>query len=298
MNSAPGKDSRSLYRLFYRFFYISSFLVLIYFLYSGFSFYSTPYGKRPRHEAYRDLRPAGNIGHALAIIGSAMMLFMLFYSVRKRTKIFGKFGKLSDWLDIHIYFGIIGPLLVVLHTSFKVQGLVAVSFWSMIAVALSGVFGRYLYQQIPRDIGGEQLSTLELDKLKNELTEQLTREIQLDKSPLERLEKELSASVHEAYGPVKSLWLLIAGDILNPFKRRKLKAKFKTEFNLPFHLYERVFNIFWERALLNRRIAFLNQVQTLFYYWHVFHKPFAIIMYLVMLIHVTVAVWLGYVWIF
>jgi hypothetical protein len=36
----------------------------------------------------------------------------------------------------------------------------------------------------------------------------------------------------------------------------------------------------------------------LFHYWHVFHKPFAFIMYIIMLIHIGIALWLGYRWIF
>ena len=37
--------------------------------------------------------------------------------------------------------GICGPLFIILHSSFKVGGLVALSFWSMIAVAVSGIAG-------------------------------------------------------------------------------------------------------------------------------------------------------------
>ena len=50
--------------------------------------------------------------------------------------------------------------------------------------------------------------------------------------------------------------------------------------------------------LLQQRILVLNRVQRLFHYWHVFHKPFAILMYVIMFVHVGVAVWLGYTWIF
>ena len=270
----------------------------MYLAYSGFSFYSTPYDKRPRHEDYRILKPAGDEGHAFGIIGSLMMLFMLLYSLRKRTKIFGKFGSLADWLDIHIYFGIIGPLLVMLHTSFKVQGLVAVSFWSMVAVALSGVLGRYLYQQIPRDITGEQLSTRDLDELKNELTERLKSETRLDKTQVENLEIDLAAKVSQDSGLAMSLWSLVSDDLLRPLKIKRLKHKYSAQLNLPPDLRNQIFRIFLDKALLNRKIALLNRIQTLFHYWHVFHKPFAIIMYLIMIVHVVVAVWLGYVWIF
>jgi hypothetical protein len=34
----------------------------------------------------------------------------------------------------------------------------------------------------------------------------------------------------------------------------------------------------------------------LFHYWHVLHKPFALVMYLFMAVHVAVAVMTGYAW--
>ena len=64
---------------------IVSAIVIILILADGFGFYTTPYQQRPRHEDYRWLRPAGDFGHGAGIIGTLMMLFMLLYSVRKRT---------------------------------------------------------------------------------------------------------------------------------------------------------------------------------------------------------------------
>ena len=40
------------------------------------------------------------------------------------------------------------------------------------------------------------------------------------------------------------------------------------------------------------------EIHQLFHYWHVFHKPFALIMYIVMVIHVTLTTIFGYTWIF
>ena len=37
----------------------------------------------------------------------------------------------------------------------------------------------------------------------------------------------------------------------------------------------------------------LNRRQ-MFYYWHVLHKPFAIVMYVFMFVHILVAVFTGY----
>ncbi|MBN2009685.1 hypothetical protein JW960_10110 [candidate division KSB1 bacterium] len=67
--------------------YVLSSLGFIYYLYHGWDYYSTGFAERPRHEAYRLLKPGGNFGHGFGIVGSAMMLVMLLYSLRKRTPV-------------------------------------------------------------------------------------------------------------------------------------------------------------------------------------------------------------------
>jgi len=47
-----------------------------------------------------------------------------------------------------------------------------------------------------------------------------------------------------------------------------------------------------------RRIAFLRTSQKLFHWWHIFHLPFAISMFVIMVIHVIVTIIFGYKWIF
>ena len=104
--------------------YVVTLGLLVWFFVEGHSYYVTPYAERPHHEGYRMYRPAGSIGLAYGIAGSAMMILMLIYSIRKRTRLLGRTFPLRHLLDFHIYLGVVGPLLIVLHTSFKVQGLV------------------------------------------------------------------------------------------------------------------------------------------------------------------------------
>ena len=159
--------------------YAISLSLFLYFLISGTDFYLTQFQERPHHPDYRILRPAGFKGHAFGIIGTLMMIFMLLYSIRKRVRRIQNLGNRSNWLKIHIYFGIMGPLLIILHSSFKVQGLIAISFWSMIAVALSGLLGRYLYIQIPRTIAGKEIDFKELEEMNQNLAQEIFTKFQL-----------------------------------------------------------------------------------------------------------------------
>ncbi len=291
------KRSPDGFKLFLKALYVVSFLAYGYLVYYGLDYYRTAYRERPRHEQYRTLRPAGDVGHGYGIIGSAMMLFMLLYSVRKRTRLLGRWGSLNRWLDIHIYFGIMGPLLVILHSAFKVNGLIAVSFWSMIAVALSGVLGRYLYLQIPRNRLGDVLSLKEARALDKKLTSLLMEELHLHEDQLLALQERIIPPIDPESSLINLLFHMIMQDLLRPFHLRRLKRVYHRELGLDGELLKLVVAQTYQKSVLERRIAALNRVQQLFHYWHVFHKPFAIIMYLIMLVHVGISIWLGYTWI-
>ena len=52
-----------------------------------------------------------------------------------------------------------------------------------------------------------------------------------------------------------------------------------------------------QKAQVHRRILLWDRVHELFHYWHVLHKPFAVVMYLFMIVHVAVALVTGYGWV-
>jgi hypothetical protein len=285
-------------RIFFAVLYIVGFIVFINFLYNGSSFYLTPFKDRPHSEEYRDLRPAGIAGHGYGVIGSAMMILMMSYSLRKRVKIFRRWGMLSRWLDAHIYFGIMGPLLVVLHTAFKVQGLVAVSFWSMVAVAGSGIFGRYLYLQIPRNIQGDELDIKELEASNSQYTDQLQKEYNLSTETISSLEERESLKIPGNAGTIRVLVTVLANDVIRPFRFRRRQKEYGDLKHIPKIERKNIIRITHRKSLLARRVLLLNHMQRLFHYWHVVHKPFALIMYCIMVVHIVVAVWTGYKWVF
>lgn len=277
--------------------YLLTFALLAWLFAEGYSYYATPLTDRPHHEGYRLYRSAGTAGLAYGIAGSAMMILMLIYSIRKRTRWLGRSIPLRYLLDFHIYLGVIGPLLIVLHTSFKVQGLVAVSFWSMVAVAVSGYFGRYLYSQIPRNMMGNELTLQDIERTSTEMTEDIRRRFALDDAMLIRVDQLFASKlIHRHKGALASVVSLMFDDLLRPLLRRRLRRKLTAIVVLPGRQGGEFFEMSFRRAILRRRVALLAQVQMLFHYWHVIHKPFAIVMYIIMAIHIGVALWTGYGW--
>ncbi len=292
------EKKRDLFKVFLAVLYIISLTVYGYFVFEGLQFYRTPYSERPYHIDYRILRPAGFLGHGFGILGSAMMLLMLLYSVRKRTKLFGEWGSLNRWLDIHIYFGIMGPLFIILHTAFKVQGLVAVSFWSMIAVATSGIVGRYLYLQIPRNRLGEELNLKDIQEMNDRFSRELQEELKLPEHQLLKMQEFSAAQININQNVFLLLISMFFQDLMAPLERVRLKWRYTRDFHLSGTHLQHVVVLTQRKIKLQRRILALEKVEQLFHYWHVFHKPFAFIMYFIMIVHVGIAVWLGYTWVF
>lgn len=90
---------------------------------NGFGYYTTPLPQRPFLPEYRTMKPSGNYSHGLGIVGAAMITIgVAMYSTRKRVRSLWNLGKLSRLLEIHIFLCLLGPILVVYHTTFKAGG--------------------------------------------------------------------------------------------------------------------------------------------------------------------------------
>jgi hypothetical protein len=149
--------------------------------YIGFSYYRLGIEDRFFHSNQEILKPSGVLGHGLGIIGSALMIIgVSVYMVRKRFRALIRLGILKHWLEFHIFLCTLGPILVLFHTSFKFGGVVAISFWSMVAVFLSGIIGRFIYIQIPRTIEGRELSLNEVRAMKSNIGDSIQKLVALD----------------------------------------------------------------------------------------------------------------------
>jgi len=264
----------------------------------GGSYYGASEVDRPHHPLHEAWKPSGLIGHGIGIIGSLLMLILLLYSVRKRFRFMQNRGHIRYWLNYHIWMGITGPILVLFHTTFKFGGLVAVSFWSMVAVALSGVFGRYLYMQIPRSLSGNELSAAELEQQEHEFSNRLWEELKGKEEWIDRLAEAYGARRAAQLSGVESVIFLLFRDLTMPFRFAKVKQILRQSLDLTSGEVRQIAKVARKRAQLERRIAFLKTAHSLLHHWHIFHRPFAVVMLIIMLVHVAVTIVFGYRWIF
>ena len=259
-------------------------------LFIGYDYYTIPLEERHFHALNKSFKSSGLVGHGLGIVGSFLIVFGVFsYMFRKRFRIFSRIGVLKHWLEFHIFLCTLGPFLILFHTTFKFGGIVAVSFWSMVAVFLSGILGRYIYLQIPHSIEGKELTLSEIEEQKLEMNKQLRRTVTLDESIYEMKDKFPEKAINQL-----SFWerrRTERGII------KKLKLELKKQ-QIPADKAFEIVQIFKNRFGLKKKIERLVTMQKLFAYWHVAHLPFALIMLVVMIIHVVVAITFGYKWIF
>lgn len=105
---------------------------------------------------WQKMKGGSTIGYSLGIIGTALVVISQFYSLRKREMAIQK-GSIKTWLKLHAYFGLLGPLLVLLHAGLPFEfkfaelfnaGTAGLSTYLMIIVVVSGFIGRYLYRLV------------------------------------------------------------------------------------------------------------------------------------------------------
>ncbi len=288
------KESRG-FKIFLRWLYLFALVGYGYYLVLSLDYYWTPTDERVYHDQHLELRPAGEWGLRLGICGFVMLFAVLLYSLRKRTRIFNKWGTIQQWLDVHIFLGTMGPLLVLLHASFKASDLIAIGFWSMILVVITGVFGRYFYLLVPRTPQGEELNFNEIEEIEARDYALLQRKLDLERWRLVQLDDLINDRVNKEAGMVRSLISMALNDLLFPYRIYQLKTACAEELLITEPHIRRVVQFAWREIRLKHRILALNRTRQMLHYWLVLHKSFAAVLYLLVLIHVGVASYLGYI---
>lgn len=255
--------------------------------------------ERPFHPRYDSLKPSGFESHGFGIVGTAMIITgVVMYSTRKRVKFFSRIGKIKNVLEFHIFLCLVGPMLVMYHTTFKFGGIVAVSFWSMMAVVASGIVGRYLYVQIPKGIHGNELTMKELEQESTAQIVMLETEYGLAPHIIQSIDAlAVSRKPLEQMTTMEMLTYLFISDITRRKQVKKIRNYLRRQ-NVDSHFIKKIAQISSHHIVLKRRIAFLEKLQHLFHYWHIVHLPFSIIMFVILIVHVGVAVAFGYTWVF
>ena len=305
--AAPAKiqndpESRHRTQLFWG--YVIFTAVLLALAAYGFDYYRLDPVLRPLSEKHAVLKPSGSIGLKLGYVGLAMFFTIFLYPIRRRWMWLSQKGNSKHWLNFHMLLGVMAPFVIAFHSAFKFSGFAGMAFWIMVAVAVSGVIGRYVYGQIPRSISAAEISMTELQIQHTNLGQRLAQQKILPAADMRFL---LRLPRPER---VARMWLgtaivyMIALDITRPLRVARLRrhaltfgGKLRTIAGL-----RRTGNwdLEWaiaaarDQAKLSKRILFLSRARDIFQLWHVIHRPFSYSFAVLAVMHIVVVSLLGF----
>lgn len=270
----------------------------------GFDYYTLSAGARPFSPKHTLLRPSGSIGIKLGIVGVGMFFLIYFYYFRKRWGWLASIGSTTHWLDFHIVLGVTAPIVIAFHAAFKFRGIAGMAFWIMVAVALSGIVGRYIYALIPRRLNAAELTWQELQETQLALTHQMASQKLFTTGALVAAFHIPDVEMVRHKSAMGALLWMFTLDLARPFRIAALRRRVLGFGGIVLSLggllrstnseLEHVVAIVRRQATLSLRMVFLSRMQQVFQLWHVIHRPFSYAFVVLAILHIATAMWFGY----
>jgi hypothetical protein len=270
----------------------------------GYDYYILSAAQRPFSPKHDALRPSGTIGVKLGMLGVLMFFLIYLYPLRKKWGWLGRQGNSRHWLDFHIVLGTAAPVIIAFHSSFKFGNIAGMAFWSMLAVTLSGFVGRYLYAQIPRSLNAAELSMKEMQDREEALRKELAEQKATFGFCVDALYQLPSSAEVARRSLGTSLLSMFLIDFKRPFKTSLVRLQ-QAGFG-PWLLslcgllptrdlgFERAIRVAQRQASLSKHVLFLSRTQRVFQLWHVVHRPFSYAFAILALLHIVIALFMGY----
>lgn len=229
-------------------------------------------------------------GHSLGVLGFILMLMTeTLYSLRKRTRS-ARWGRMATWLKFHIYTGLVGPYMVLLHTSWKFQGLAGVVMLLTVIVVISGFIGRYIYTAVPRTVDGVEVEAEVLQREIEAAEAELQRWLAQRPEATQRIARrliELSEIPTEGVSP-----LLVLGRALIEWEYRLRLWREKRRMDKAARAQARQLErLLARRRALRRQMASLAVARRLLGLWHTIHIPLGMALFTLAFIHIAAAIY-------
>jgi len=225
-------------------------------------------------------------GHSIGIIGFILMLMAeTLYTLRKRSRS-AKWGKMSTWLQFHIFTGLVGPYMVLLHTSWKFNGLAGLVMLLTIVIVASGFLGRYIYTTVPRNADGIEIEANDLEQqirvIDSELQAWLTTQPELYKSLSKRLSPAMVGSGNR----------LVFGRAFEEWNARLRWWRASSRMDRNARSQAKQFNELLKRErILRRQLGSIAMTRRMLGLWHAIHIPVGMALFAAAFLHVIAAIY-------
>ncbi|MCK5665026.1 MAG: hypothetical protein KAI17_16155 [Thiotrichaceae bacterium] len=271
----------------------SRLLTLLFSLFVVFALYV---GWKLRHEQI--ITAESGIGYALGITGGVLMLLLLIYPLRKRIRALSNFGSVKMWFGTHMLFGVIGPVLILYHSSFKLGSLnSSVALICMLLVAGSGLIGRYLYKRIHKGLYGVQKRLSEFEQSVENTETKLIGEVHLNVDLHARLISYKKTAIKQSSGLLSSTIHFFRAQIYtrlyfqkeNEFLQAEIEEQGQVndwDVTKTRKIKKSARKLLGQYFLAQRQASIFNVSERLFALWHVLHLPLFFMMIISGIIHV------------
>ncbi|MBI3605711.1 MAG: hypothetical protein HY202_06765 [Nitrospirae bacterium] len=235
-------------------------------------------------------RSGDDIPHLIGIIGSVMMFVgAAFYVIRKRVAAFKKAGKIKYWLEAHILFCLVGPLLVVYHSAFSVLAPnSAIAYYAMLMVVGSGVAGRYIFRHFQLALSGERATLNEIAEEKEKLDEEIKHRFGNHQKILTSISRYFSVRENqENKGFFGLVFTMIRLDFSETKLIYQLRIYLSREERRKILDSKTADSLIGTRIRLEKKVSSLEMTAKLFSYWHKLHVPFLWLLIVTFIFHVA-----------
>jgi hypothetical protein len=203
------------------------------------------------------------------------------------------------WLDVHVAAALLMPLLLLIHSAWKFDGVIGLGFLAILLVVASGVVGRFLYSRIPRAKSGVELTLDEVAAQRASLVDRIARTTGLEHAVVAR-SLDMGAPRAAPRGVAATLVSLAAGDLARWRHARALRRRWRAvapSGRRPSrHAVNEAVNLAAREMALAQQVRVLEVTQRVFRWWHVAHRPVALTALVAVVIHVVVVVAVGATW--
>lgn len=247
----------------------------------------------------RPYEPGSELGYNLGLAGGLLMLALLLYPLRKRVRLFDRFGRMGDWFKFHMVAGIGGPVLIIFHSTFRVGSLNGrVALYAMLLVAASGVVGRFIYHHVHRGLYGRRLTLEEAQAELRASADQVNSVFSLRSDVEARLKAFHDAAFAPSAGLGASFWRFVtlrlrgqrlARAILHDVKlaltqRLRRDGLPRHELALGYRLAREQVRSYIDAVVRTSQLAGWER---LFSLWHMVHIPFLYLLVFSGIVHVV-----------
>jgi hypothetical protein len=218
-------------------------------------------------------------------LGTALMVLSMAYLLQRRFGWFHRTATNQFWLDVHLMTGIVGPLFIVLHSALRLTTWVSIPFWSMVAVVISGVLGRYLYTLVPSLTSKHDLAIL---AHRRAITELAADHPAAGEHACQVLQRETRRS--EAAWDI-GLVLLLAWVLGDDVRRIWTRARNRRALAriAPRKIARQIAHRIDRVVVFERRKELAPRGKALLRSWKRVHVPFSIVLLVTMLAHIAFA---------